>query len=230
MARTDGGHDGRGGIATLLCAVAYSAEAIAGFTVPADVAGVSSLMLLGHAVTGAVLIVDVVNRRGSRRNGDAGFLAVVLLAFATAELGALVVAYREGEIGQAIWFAAAVGFALAGMLAVWRGGGSDGAIAAQLALHGVLMIPAIGAAVTYLFMTRGNVDAAGALAQAGPITRRLFVVGGIALPPLFVTILAVLAHDRSPAAERAPSAVWTALLIHEAAHVVLAARWAYDGI
>ena len=230
MARTDVPTDGRSGVATLLWAVAYSAEAIAAFAVPADVAGVSSLMLLGHAVTAAVLLVDVVNRRLARRNDDAGFLSVVLLVFAAAELGALVVATREGEAGQAMWFAAAVGFAVAGMLAVWRGGGSDGVIAAQLALHGVLMIPAIGAAVTSLFMGRGNGGAAGVVAQAGPVARRLFVVGGIALPPLFVTILAVLAHDRSRAAERAPSPVWTALLVHEAAHVVLAARWAYDGI
>ena len=214
----------------MLWAVAYSAEAIAAFTVPADVVGVSSLMLLGHAVTGAVLLVDVVNRRLARRNDDAGFLSVVLLVFAAAELGALVVATREGEAGQAMWFAAALGFAAAGMLAVWRGDGSDGAIASQLALHGVLMIPAIGAVVMSLFVGRGNGGAAGVVAQAGPVARRLFVVGGIALPPLFVTILAVLAHDRSRATERAPSAVWTALLVHEAAHVVLAARWAYDGI
>lgn len=214
----------------MLWAVAYSAEAIAAFAVPADVAGVSSLMLLGHTVTGAVLFMDVAIRHRAQRVDDAAFLTAVLMAFAAAELGALVVATREGEAGQAMWFAAALGFAVAGMLAVWRGGGSDGAIAAQLALHGVLMIPAIGAAVTSLFMGRGNGGAAGVVAQAGPVARRLFVVGAIALPPLFVTILAVLAHDRSRAAERAPSAVWTALLVHEAAHVVLAARWAYDGI
>lgn len=230
MARTDVPRDGRSGVATLIWAVAYSAEAIAAFTVPADATGVLGLMLLGHVVTATVLIVDVVNRRRARGDEDAGFLSAVLLIFAAAELGALLVAYREGETSQVMWFAAAFGFAAAGLLAVWRGGGSDGAIASQLALHGVLMIPAIGAAVTSLFMIRGDVGAAGALAQAGPVARRLFVIGGIAMPPVFVTILAVLAHDQSSRAQRAPSPVWTALLVHEAAHVVLAARWAYDGI
>lgn len=230
MARTDGVGDGRGGIATLSWTVAYSAEAIAAFAVPADVNGVSSLMLLGHSVTGVALVIDVVNRRVPRRNDDARFLTAILMVFAAAELGALVVALREGEAGQAIWFAAALGFAAACVLAIWRGGGSDGAIAAQLALHGVLLIPAIGAAVAYLFMTRGDAGAGGAWAQAGPIAVRLFVIGGVALPPLFVLILAVLAHDRSLATERPPSPGWTALLVHEAAHVILAARWAYDGI
>ena len=230
MAKAEVSRDGPSGVATLLGAVAYSAEAIAAFLVPADATGVASLMRLGFGVTAAVVILDVLNRRLTRRADDAPALTAVLLVFAAIELAALVIARGEGETAQALWFAAALGFAIGGIVAAWRGGGSDGAVAVQLFLHGVLIIPALGAAVSLLFSGFGNAGAAGALAKAGPVARRLFIVAGIALPPLFVSLMAVLAHDRSRAADRAPSPVWTALLVHEAAHVVLAARWAYDGI
>jgi hypothetical protein len=230
MARTDPLRDRPSGVATLLRAVAYSAEAIAAFAVPADLTGVSSLLLLGHVVTGTVLAVDLWNRRVVRRSNDVGFITVVLIVIAAIELTAFVVARREAESGQALWFAAALGFAVVGVLASWCEGGSDGAIASQLFFHGVALIPAVGVAFWLVFSGPANPDATEALLRAGPIARRIFVVAGIALPPLFVSLLAVLAHERSRGVERFPSPVWTALMVHEATYVVLAARWIYDGV
>lgn len=214
-------------LSSLLWCVAFIALGLGAVFLPADVSGIVGLTLLGHLLTALALGIDL-RRRRKRGPTDAAFLAGVLAGFAAIELFGLIVARREGEAGQAAWFAAALGFAAAGMLAAWRGGGSDGAIAAQLGFHGVLIVPAIAAAIA-LFSHAGGASIVRELGVAGPIARWLTIVSSVAFPPLFAMLMMVLPYDLAHRTERS-SPVWPVLVAHESAYVVLAARWAFDGI
>ncbi len=152
-----------------------------------------------------------------------------MAAFAIVEAVGLFSAWNEGEQAQRLWFGAALGFALAGAVASWRGGASDGAIGVQMFFHAVMMIPALAAVATLIVRSAGSASASATFSASGPIARLLFIVTGITLAPLFAALIAVLAHGASGSPDRR-SPVWPALLVHEAAFVILAARWAYDGL
>lgn len=219
----------RWALSGLLWGVAFLMLAMAGAVSPANRSGVAGVAILGFALTALAVGLDLASGRRGRRPDDAKFVTGVLAAFAAVEGLGLFVARAEGEANQAAWFAVALGFAAAGVLASWRGGASDGAIAAQLFFHGVLIIPAVAPVGKLIVAAIGTPEAVAAFAAAGPVARLLLIVGGVAMPPLFAGLLFALAYDFGRRDERRPP-VWPALLIHEAAYVVIAARWSYDGI
>ncbi len=212
----------------LLWGVSYVALALGGLVSPANRSGVIGLTLLGHGLVLLAIADDIVTSKWVRAPDDAGLITGVLAIFLVLELAAFLVAQREHESDQSLWFANALVFAIAGILACWRGGASDGAIAVQILFQGLMIIPGLGAALLSGVSLLGTPETAGAMARAGPFASRFFVIVAVILPVAFVAILAALANDHARAVER-PSRIWTALLIHEASYVLLAARWCYDG-
>ncbi|MDB5350452.1 MAG: hypothetical protein JWN86_1699 [Planctomycetota bacterium] len=215
-------------LGTSLWGVAFLSLAMAALLSPPDASGITGLTIAGHGLTAVALTVDI--KRGRRRGPeDAAFLTGVLLIFGLVELVGWLVAHRAGEADQALWFAVGLGFTVAGIVASLRGGGSDGAIASQLFFHGVLIVPALGSTGSLVGVLLGTIEADQAFGHAGPIGRLLFTIAGIALPPLFAMLVAVLAYDLGHHGER-ESPVWPALLAHQAAYVVIASRWMFHGI
>lgn len=218
-------------VSSLLWGVAYVALAIAGVMSPTDPPGIVSLLALGHGVTLAGVVADVNSGPRPRRlRSDVALLGAILLVVASVDAIALGVSLREGESAQALWFGAAIGFAVAGVIAAVTSAPSDGAVAAQLAFHGVMTLPALGAVLALVFGALGDPAVAPVMARGTPVARRVFVVGSILLGPLFVTLLAVLGFEAARSDDSPRSAAWTALLVHEAAYAMMAARWAFDGI
>jgi len=209
--------------------VAFLALTMAAVLSPATDSGVVGVTVLGFVLTGFAVAMDATLGTHGRRPDDAAFLTSVLIAFAAVELFGLVVAQSENETRQAVWFAAALGFAASGMLASWRGGGTDGSVAAQLFFHSVMIVPAIAPLGKFAVKSFGTPEAIGAFNTAGPIAKLLLVIDGIAMPPLFAGIMFALAYDLSKRDEARPP-IWPSLLIHQAAYVVIALRWSYDGL
>ncbi len=216
-------------LSTLIWGVAFLALTMSAVLSPATDSGVVGVTVLGFVLTGLAVAIDAISGREARRPEDVAFLTSVLAAFAAVEVFGLVVAQGENESRQAIWFAAALGFAASGILASWRGGGSDGSVAAQLFFHGVMVVPAIAPIGKLAVRSFGSPEAISAFGVAGPVAKLLLVIDGIAMPPLFAGLLFALAHDLSTRDEtRSP--IWPSLLIHQAAYVVIALRWSYDGL
>ena len=216
-------------VASLLWGIALLALALGGLVATATPAGVLGILLLGHGLTFLALAIDIYSKNQNRKPPDVGLVTGVLSVFLAIELAGLVVARREGEANQALWFAAASSFAIAGMLLCRRGGASDGTITAQLLFHGNLIVPVLGAMVSLGMNALGASESAKAVFTAGPVAKLAFVIAGVFLPIVLLMILAALAHAYSRPAENF-SRVWTVLLVHEAAFVLLAARWIFDGV
>ena len=219
----------RWSLAGLMWGVAFVMLGIASVMSASNRSGVMGVALLGFILTGIAVVMDVISGHRVREPDDATFLTGVLLAFEAIEILGFVVARSEGEANQAAWFAAAVGFASVGILASWRGGGSDGAVASQLFFHGVLIVPAVAPIGKLAVRWIGSPEAIAAFQTAGPVARLLLVIGGIAMPPLFAGLLFTLFYDVGKRDDRRPP-VWPVLLASEAAYVVIALRWSYDGL
>ena len=219
----------RWGLAGLLWGLAFLALAMASAFSPPDRSGVASVAMLGFGLTAMAVGLDAAKGHAGRGPDDASFLTGVLAAFASVEILGLLVARAEGEADQTAWFAFALGFAAVGMLASWRGGASDGAVASQLFFHTVMIVPALAPIGKVIVAAVGTPEAVGAFDTAGPVARLLLIIGGVAMPPLFAGLLFATAYEVLHHNPRKPP-VWTALLVHQAAHVVIALRWSYNGI
>lgn len=216
------------GVGALLWGVAFAALATAAMVSPADAEGVKGLALGGHVLWATALALDIGGAPPRRRAGTA--LTVGVLGGAgLLEVAAAVVAIVDRAPGQALWFGLAASFAVAGVVTSLRRAPSDGVLGGQVFFHVLMLIPALANLVQMLLVALAGPNAAGGLGTAAPLVRVVLICAAVALPLLFTSLVAALAHDlHRPPTERGWP--WLVLLAHEAAFVALAARWAGDGL
>jgi hypothetical protein len=210
----------RGGLATLLWLVAYSALALAALTSPADAEGVVGLVAGGNLLWGTAFVVG---REERSRSKAAGFIVAVLAVAGLCELSALATALAEGERGQALWFGVALTFVLEGIVTTLRRAPSDGTLACQILFHAILLVPALGFVANFGMRRFAVGPAVASITGAGPLAGVMFLIVSVAVPLLFAAAVTTLAYDLSrPRRER--DMLWATLVAHEAAFAILAAR------
>ncbi len=215
------------GVSGLVWVVAFSALGIDAISAFPDAAHVAALVVAGHGLTAAAWLWAGRESRPARRGN--GLLVAILATFAAIEIVGQGVAIREGQGDLASWFALALSFSAVGLLATSRATPTDGALAAQLFFHPVLAIPALAALIRAASAAIGGPAAARAFGGTAPVARLLLVVVGVVLPILFAALVVQLLYELSrPRGTRDP--VWTSILAHQAAFVVIACRWSFDGL
>lgn len=209
----------------LLWGIALLALASGSVVSPPNRSGVVGLTMLGHGLVLLAIAIEIFRGKDAKPPDDAWLVGGVLAVFLLIELTASLIARHEHDVDQCLWFASALGFSAAGILACRHGGASDGAIAVQLLFQGLMIVPAIGSFLISGFYLLGNPQAD---SRTTSFSAGFFIIVSVVLPIAFVASLAALAHDHARQ-DAQPSRVWTVLLIHEAAYVILAARWCYNG-
>ncbi|HWE39091.1 MAG TPA: hypothetical protein VG406_21260 [Isosphaeraceae bacterium] len=217
------------GVGALLWGVAFAALATAALMSPADAAGIEGLALGGHALWATALAIDLGTGGRPRRRAGTALTVAVLGGAGLAEAAATGAALADRAAGQALWFGLAASFAAAGVVTSLRRAPSDGVLGGQVFFHLLMLIPALANLAQLLLVAVAGPHAAGGLGTAAPLVRVVLICSAVALPLLFTSLVAALAHDlHRPPAERGWP--WLVLLAHEAAFVALAARWAGDGL
>ena len=216
-------------VSVTLGAVAFSAIGLAALFATADPEGVVSVAVVGHLLWLVVLLRDVRTRERPKRPRAFLLTACVLGTAALGEGLGMVMALGQGANEQALWFGLGLSFAVGGIALTARSTASDGAFAAQLFFHGLLLFPTLGALLVLVLSLWGGTAASEARARQVDVTRQLLTIGGVVIPCLFTALGAnVMASLAQPADER--DLPWTAFLAHQAIFTVILYRWAVDGL
>jgi uncharacterized membrane protein len=209
-------------LSTLLWCVAFVALALAGMIVPADAQGVTGVALGGSLIWIVAYALDDQTRRTKPSQAPRRLVPTVLAVAGLLELLAGLATMAERERDQSIWFASALVFAVFGIVTARRREPGDGTFAVQIFFHTLMLVPALAMLVNAYLDARAR---SGIIGAAGPLTRVLILVTGVALPILFTALVTVLAYDVNRERENS-DLPWSTLLASQAAYTVVLFRWA----
>ncbi len=212
-----------------LWAVAFAALGCGVVQAPAEARSVVILSGVGHSLWALAFSLDKALASSPKRSDASGLIASVQVVFALAESLGTGMALTQSEYNQALWFVLGLSFAVAGMLNTLRRAPGDAVIVAQMLFHFLMVVPALAGLINLGMAWSAGRSAATVLTGPAGLTRTLILISAVAFPPLFLTIVGVLAFELTrPRSDRNP--IWTALLGHQAAFVVIVLRWGVDGL
>lgn len=206
--------------------VAYTALGLAALMVPPDREAVVSLVVVGHVLSGLVLL------RGAHRPGLSSTRPRCVVTVATAGVcatGELVgwwLCTRASEADFACWFLLATSFAVATMVIALHQEPGDAAFIAQLMFHGLMLAPLLALMAHGVLSRQPLLDGSGRSASGARPLLRVAVLAGFIPAPVVVPFAAGAVLGNLAQANPRWRSAWNALLLHEAAFVVLLGRWA----
>jgi hypothetical protein len=210
-------------LAIVLWGVAYLALGLGAVVAGPDRSGVLGVGLAGGLLWVVALVSEEMRSRGAPKGAANGIVVFYLVVAGCLEGLAARSAFAQGARDQVFWFAMALAFAAAGVITTTRRDPSDGALVSQLFFHGLMLFPSL-ANVAGIWLHQGA-----APPRVEPLARSFIIIAGVAVPVLFLTLVALLTYDlQRPRADR--GSAWLALVAAESAYVVALFRWAQNGV
>ena len=209
----------------LLWLVMLVALGLGSVSVPASGTGLLGVFGLAILLWSVPFFRDLFRNRDRPEAQAVGLVGGVLIGFGGLELIGLLTAVSDHQPEQAAWFGSALGFASVGLISARRAEPSDRVLSAQISLHLVLSIPALGGPMNQGLRWLAGAASAETITDASGLVRTLILIVTVLQPPLFLLLLAVLGLEASDPSRENSTPFWTALLVGEAAVVVLLFRW-----